>query len=106
MLRPAGLALVVAALGGCNPPPFDLDAYVRAHYPGCKGPEVCGDLAYVDCNAAADGPAYYLRKRDGTEISACGGRCMILMERGGADTEQGKVCRTLCTPPAWRCGSR
>jgi hypothetical protein len=98
------LALLVASLGGCDLVPVDIEAYAKKHYPNCKAPVVCGDLAYVDCDAAADGPAYYLRRGTGALISACGGSCMVLMERGGADTEQGKVCRTLCPPPGWTCG--
>ena len=41
----------------------------------CKITEKCGDMIYVDCNAAADGPAYYLDKNLNV-IGESGGLCM------------------------------
>ena len=41
----------------------------------CKITEKCDDMIYVDCNAAADGPAYYLDKNLNV-IGESGGLCM------------------------------
>lgn len=58
---------------------------------GCRLERVCGDLAGVDCNSAADGPYYYVRKADLETVSTCGGAC----RRG---------C-TECPPPTWSCAT-
>jgi hypothetical protein len=55
----------------------------------CKLAGECGVLIYVDCNSAADGPAYYLDQRASKLLATCGGACM----RG---------C-TNCPPPEWTC---
>ena len=71
----------------------ELAARVRARFgDGCRLERVCGDLAGVDCNAAADGPYYYVRSRDLELLSTCGGACMA-----------GKC--TECPPPAWTCST-
>lgn len=52
------------------------EAQVKIKYGSdCKIVRTCGDMMYVDCNAAADGPAYYL---DGNldVIGTSGGLCM------------------------------
>jgi hypothetical protein len=58
----------------------------------CKFLQACGDLLLVDCNSAADGPAYYLDGKAEKVLSTCGGACM----RG---------C-TNCPPEAWTCTCR
>ena len=55
----------------------------------CKLAGECGALILVDCNSAADGPAYYLDQRASKLLATCGGACM----RG---------C-TNCPPPEWSC---
>jgi hypothetical protein len=55
----------------------------------CRLAQECGDLILVDCNSAADGPAYYLDQRASKVLATCGGACM----RG---------C-TGCPPPEWTC---
>ncbi|MEZ4451408.1 MAG: hypothetical protein R3B09_18150 [Nannocystaceae bacterium] len=79
-----------------NPPPPDdpaLAARVREKFgEGCRLERICGDMAGVDCNSAADGPYYYVRKADLSTITTCGGACM-----GGGCTE--------CPPKGWTCGT-
>ncbi|MAH05937.1 MAG: hypothetical protein CL561_10300 [Alphaproteobacteria bacterium] len=48
----------------------------KAYGKACKITERCDDMVYVDCNAAADGPAYYLDK-DLKIIGTSGGLCMM-----------------------------
>jgi hypothetical protein len=55
----------------------------------CRLAQECGDLILVDCNSAADGPAYYLDQRASKLLATCGGACV----RG---------C-TGCPPPEWTC---
>jgi hypothetical protein len=55
----------------------------------CKLAGECGALIYVDCNSAADGPAYYLDQQASKLLATCGGACM----RG---------C-TNCPPREWNC---
>lgn len=43
--------------------------------PACSVTESCGDMVYIDCGAAADGPAYYLDKNLEV-IGTSGGLCM------------------------------
>lgn len=57
----------------------------------CRIASSCADMLYVDCNSAADGPAYYVKKADGKAVSKCGGIRL--------DTERGN-----CPPPEWTCG--
>ena len=58
--------------------------------PECKRIAECGDLLLVDCNSAADGPAYYLDRKAESLVSTCGGACML-------------HC-TDCPPKQWTCG--
>jgi len=55
----------------------------------CKLAQQCEELIFVDCNSAADGPAYYIDPRTPKLLATCGGACM----RG---------C-TNCPPPEWKC---
>ena len=55
----------------------------------CKLAGECGALILVDCNSAADGPAYYIDQPASKLLATCGGACM----RG---------C-TNCPPPEWKC---
>lgn len=58
----------------------------------CKFIQECGDVILIDCNSAADGPAYYIDRRAAKLLATCGGACM----RG---------C-TGCPPKAWTCECR
>jgi hypothetical protein len=58
----------------------------------CKFIQACGDAILIDCNSAADGPAYYIDRRTATVQATCGGACM----RG---------C-TGCPPRTWTCECR
>ena len=58
----------------------------------CKFIQECGDVILIDCNSAADGPAYYIDRRAAKLLATCGGACM----RG---------C-TGCPPGAWTCECR
>jgi hypothetical protein len=55
----------------------------------CKLAQRCGALIFVDCNSAADGPAYYIDEQASKLLATCGGACM----RGCAG----------CPPPEWNC---
>jgi hypothetical protein len=55
----------------------------------CKFIQECGDQMLIDCNSAADGPAYYIDRRASKVLATCGGACM----RG---------C-TGCPPAGWTC---
>ncbi len=55
----------------------------------CKLIQKCGEMIYVDCNSAADGPAYYINQARAQLLATCGGACM----RG---------C-TNCPPKEWTC---
>jgi hypothetical protein len=55
----------------------------------CKWIQQCGELIYVDCNSAADGPAYYLNLASGQRLATCGGACMA-------------GCKN-CPPKEWTC---
>ena len=55
----------------------------------CTLAQQCGELILVDCNSAADGPAYYIDQQASKLLATCGGACM----RG---------C-TNCPPPEWNC---
>jgi len=43
---------------------------------GCRLERVCGTVAGVDCDAAADGPYYYYDMTDWRSLATCGGACM------------------------------
>jgi hypothetical protein len=58
----------------------------------CKFIQECGDEILIDCNSAADGPAYYIERRAAKLLATCGGACM----RG---------C-TGCPPAGWTCECR
>lgn len=53
----------------------DEAAIKRKFGDNCKITDSCADMVYVDCNAAADGPAYFLDKNLET-IGTSGGFCM------------------------------
>lgn len=55
----------------------------------CHIDQTCGDLVGVDCNSAADGPYYYVKKSTGKVVSFCGGYC------------DGRC--TNCPPKQWTC---
>lgn len=58
----------------------------------CKLIQECGDLLLVDCDSAADGPAYYLNQKTSRLLATCGGACM-------------SGC-TGCPPEEWTCSCR
>jgi hypothetical protein len=58
----------------------------------CQFLQSCGDLILVDCDSAADGPAYYLDRKAEKLLATCGGACM----RGCTD----------CPPKDWHCECR
>lgn len=55
----------------------------------CKLIQRCGGLLLVDCNSAADGPAYYIDQRAPKVLAVCGGACM-------------SGCSN-CPPKEWTC---
>jgi hypothetical protein len=58
----------------------------------CRPERSCGDMLGVDCDAAVDGPYYYVAQTDLKVVSRCGGACMS----GGC---------TECPPKAWSCAT-
>jgi hypothetical protein len=56
----------------------------------CRLERTCGDLLGIDCDAAVDGPYYYVRRDSLEVVSRCGGYCM-----SGTCTD--------CPPKAWTC---
>lgn len=58
--------------------------------PGCQLERTCGPLIGVDCDAAVDGPYYYVDAATLETIATCGGACMT-----------GR-CQH-CPPAAWDC---
>lgn len=59
----------------------------------CRLERSCGELLGVDCNAAADGPYYYVRRDDLSEVAKCGGACMMRQPCTG------------CPPADWECAA-
>ena len=57
----------------------------------CRYERACGELIGVDCDAAVDGPYYYVHRESLAVVSTCGGACM----RG---------C-TNCPPSTWSCAT-
>ncbi len=55
----------------------------------CTLAQQCEELILVDCNSAADGPAYYIDQKASKLLATCGGACM-------------SGC-TNCPPPEWNC---
>jgi len=58
----------------------------------CNVAGQCGTMLLVDCDSAADGPAYYLDRTAGRLLATCGGACMT-------------GCRG-CPPAEWTCSCR
>jgi hypothetical protein len=107
-------ALLLGACGGAQKPPqteaqplAGERAYRAAYAPRaaevkeglasgqCHVNSTCGELSFVDCGMAADGPAYYVNTASNQVLEVCGGACMA---GPGRD-----VCVT-CPPPEWTCG--
>lgn len=61
----------------------------------CHVNSTCGELTFVDCGMAADGPAYYVKTASNEVLEVCGGACMA---------GPGKEMCVACPPPEWTCG--
>ena len=61
----------------------------KRHGLNCRIERTCGEMVGIDCEAAVDGPYYYVDKKTGDIISRCGGYCM-------------SGC-TNCPPKEWKC---
>lgn len=71
--------------------PPELAAKIKRQFgERCRLERTCGDLLGIDCDAAVDGPYYYVRRDSLEVISRCGGACM-----SGTCTD--------CPPKAWTC---
>jgi hypothetical protein len=69
--------ILVLAAGGGMAAFGSPDARIKAKFgTECKVQESCRDMMYVDCNAAADGPAYYVTTGRLEVIGTSGGLCM------------------------------
>ena len=70
-----------------------LAAKVAQHFkPPCRLERRCEALLGVDCNAATDGPYYYVNAETLEVVSRCGGFCM------------GGRCEN-CPPKQWKCAT-
>lgn len=58
----------------------------------CRFERACGEHIGVDCDAAVDGPYYYVRRESLEVVSRCGGHCM-----SGTCTD--------CPPRGWTCAT-
>ncbi len=58
----------------------------------CRLERACGGLWGIDCDAAVDGPYYYVKPDSLEVVSRCGGYCM-----GGRCTN--------CPPKEWSCST-
>jgi len=58
----------------------------------CRLERTCGALWGIDCEAAVDGPYYYVKPDTLEVVSRCGGYCM-----GGRCTN--------CPPKEWNCAT-
>lgn len=58
----------------------------------CRFERACGNLWGIDCQAAVDGPYYYVKAGSLEEVAGCGGMCM-----GGRCTN--------CPPKEWTCAT-
>ncbi len=61
----------------------------------CHVNSTCGELSFVDCGMAADGPAYYVNTKSNEVLEVCGGACMA--------GPREDFC-VACPPPEWTCG--
>lgn len=74
------------------------DESVKAKFGNrCGIVSTCGDMTYIDCMSAADGPAYYVQGDDMDVMMTCGGACMM-----GAGEAGSKQCEE-CPPKEWSC---
>jgi hypothetical protein len=80
-------------------PPADdeRDRAIRARFgERCRLERTCGPLWGVDCEAAVDGPYYYLRVRADRleELATCGGACMGGRCTNCPPSAEGWTCKT------------
>lgn len=73
-----------------NVPPELAEKIRRQFGEKCRYERACGDLIGIDCEAAVDGPYYYVRRESLEIVSRCGGYCM-----SGTCTD--------CPPKGWTC---
>lgn len=83
-----------AATGSTSPPPDAArDKRIRDKFGRvCRLERTCGALWGIDCEAATDGPYYYVKAETLETVSECGGFC-----RGGRCTS--------CPPKTWACAT-
>jgi hypothetical protein len=84
-----------AAAPASSSPPADAsrDARIRQRFgERCRLERACGELWGIDCEAAVDGPYYYVKPSTLEIVSRCGGFCM-----GGRCTN--------CPPREWKCAT-
>lgn len=69
----------------------ELEARIKKTFgDNCRLERKCKDMLGIDCQAATDGPYYYVVPETLEKISTCGGACM------------GGKC-TNCPPKEWTC---
>ena len=92
----ASAAPIATGSGGVvlNPPADAArDAKIQTTFgKSCRLERTCGALWGVDCNAAGDGPYWYVKAGTLEKVSGCGGLC-----RGGKCTN--------CPPKDWGCAT-
>jgi hypothetical protein len=95
--------LGIAMISSCSAPealpPGSEIAQAVGGAPQCSPVKTCGNLGYVDCQSAMDGPAYYFERATGKVVGYCGGFCWTPSE------ERRRQCRSRCPPPEWTCST-
>ncbi|HEY8963236.1 MAG TPA: hypothetical protein VIN59_02105, partial [Alphaproteobacteria bacterium] len=67
------LFLVIVAFDMRKGPVFSKDTVPI--FTACKVKKSCGDLDFIDCISAFDGPAYYVDRDSQRIVMTCGGSC-------------------------------
>ena len=60
----------------------------------CKLVGTCIDISVIDCEAATDGPLYYINHKKNALIQCCGGCCDTTKREGNQCSE--------CPPRKWK----
>ena len=79
--------------------PASGDADILPEQPAgrCGEARICGDLSYVDCGSAMDGPSYFYKTDTREIVMRCGGTCMMQAK----DIRPGYCSE--CPPKEWTC---
>ncbi len=93
--EPTSVVAAPSAVASMTTPPLDAarDKQIHAKFGTmCRLERTCGALWGIDCDAAVDGPYYYVKAETLEKVADCGGFC-----RGGRCTN--------CPPKQWTCST-